>query len=151
MKKVGLLFYLSLCAVIMSACTKDNPSGDVDLEGNKWRLCKIKTFSGFSSTIPSIAWRWEPPAERFVLSFDKEKSIVRMFLVANWWEASYSIHGQDSISLLGHTTSMMGYEGNEMWVEDTLNAYGTTDYRYSFKKGALVLKSDSITLWFKLR
>ncbi len=140
------LFVLILFTIIISACTKNNSADSIDIAEYQWRLRSIATSSGFSSQVPDIPWRERN--DRYLLTFNRESNTVGMYLIANRWVAHYSILGQDSICLRGSTTTEVGYAGNEIWVEDTINAYGSALYRFQVNNEKLVMNSDSIALVF---
>ena len=122
MKQKINLILIAMFALIISACTKNNTLNLNNIDEHQWKLLSIATASGFSSPVPDI--QHGNQNDRYLLTFNKENHTVRMFLVANWWDAQYSFLDQDSICLCGSTTTEVGYAGNEIWVEDTLNAYG---------------------------
>lgn len=142
MKSILQIIILVLIPAFLGSCSKNYN----EIENFEWKLDRIETASGFSSTLPSI----ESPAteDRYLLHFDKESASVNMFLVVNKWEAHYEITNSETIVMSGNTTTEIGYDGDGIWVEDTLNAYGSDTFRYTVKAKKLSLQSDRATLIF---
>ncbi len=144
MKKIILLLFLSCTVIGFSHCASDT-DGSTDIDNHVWKLQGVATISGFSSQVPIIQWQVD---NRYLLSFDRVDHTIRMFLIVNEWMGWYSLFGQDSIRMQGSTTTELGYVGDDIWIEDTLNRYGSANYRYCVYGSSLVLKSDSLMLVF---
>ena len=133
-----IIFYM----ILFHGCTKDYS----DIDEHIWRLTKIETASGFSSKTPNI----DHPErdDRYLLHFNKESATAQMFLIANRWTALYQIIPKESIILSGNTTTEVGYDGEEIWVEDTINAYSFDTFKYAVNGEKLTLQSPNITMVF---
>lgn len=142
MKQLAYIPLVIIAMMLFYGCTKDYS----DIDEHIWELTKIETASGFSSKTPNI----ERPErdDRYLLQFNKESATVRMFLVANNWTAYYQIVPNKSITLSGSTTTEVGYIGQEIWVEDTINAYGSDTFDYSIDGKKLTLQSTKMTMVF---
>ena len=139
------VFYITVAVVttlFFYGCTKDYS----DIDEHVWKLTKIETVNGFSSKTPNIE---RPEREdRYWLRFNKELAIAQMFLIVNRWSAHYQIVQNGSITLSGSTTTEVGYNGNEIWVEDTINAYGSDTFDYAIDGKKLIIQSPNIAMTF---
>lgn len=143
MKRIVILAFMITIFMIFGGCKKNYD----EIENHVWKLDRIETMNGFSSTLPHVE---NPVAEnRYLLRFDKESSSVNMLLVVNRWVAHYEIIESESIVLTGNTVTEIGYNGMEMWVEDTLNAYGSDTFRYSLCGNKLTLQSNRVIMTFQ--
>lgn len=143
MKRIVILAFMITIFMIFGGCEKNND----EIENHVWKLDRIETMNGFSSTLPHVE---NPSAEeRYLLRFDKESSSVNMLLVVNRWVAHYEIIESESIVLTGNTVTEIGYNGMEIWVEDTLNAYGSDTFRYSLCGNKLTLQSKRLIMTFQ--
>ncbi|MBQ6956487.1 MAG: hypothetical protein IJP80_07730 [Bacteroidales bacterium] len=138
-------FYITLAifaTLLFYGCTKDYS----DIDEHVWKLTKIETANGFSSKTPNVE---RPEREdRYLLRFNKELATAQMFLIVNNWSARYQIVQNGSITLLGSTTTEVGYNGNEIWVEDTINAYGSDTFDYAIDGKKLTIQSPNITMTY---
>ena len=131
-----------LTSLFFCGCTKDYSNIDEHI----WKLTKIETANGFSSKTPNID---QPEREdRYMLRFNKDLATAQMFLIVNSWSAHYQVVQNGSITLSGSTTTEVGYNGNEIWVEDTINAYGSDTFNYAIAGKKLTLQSSKITMTF---
>ncbi len=48
----------------------------------------------------------------------------------------------------GSTPTEVGYAGKEIWVEDTINAYGSDTFNYSLSGKNLVLQSEKMIVYY---
>lgn len=142
MKQLVYILLIIFTMILFHGCTKDYS----DIDEHIWRLTEIETAYGFSSKTPNI----EQPErnDRYLLRFNKEDATVQMFLVANNWAAHYQILPNKTIIILGNTTTEVGYNGEEIWVEDTINAYGSNTFDYNIIEKKLTLQSTNMTMYF---
>ncbi|MBO7101488.1 MAG: hypothetical protein J6V98_05630 [Bacteroidales bacterium] len=143
MKSVASAAMATIIAILFAGCAKDNN----DIDEHTWRLTNIETVNGFSSKVPVI----DRPErdDRYLLRFNKESATAQMFLIANNWSAHYQLTQNGTINLLGNTTTEVGYIGSEIWVEDTINCYGSDDFNYKIKGRDLTLQSEKMTMVFR--
>lgn len=142
MRNVVYITLAIVATLFFHGCTKDNS----DIDEHVWKLTKIETANGFSSKMPNI----ERPErdDRYILRFNKDLAIAQMFLIVNRWSAHYQIVQNGSITLSGNTTTEVGYNGNEIWVEDTINAYGSDTFDYAIDGKKLTIQSPNITMTY---
>lgn len=142
MKQLVYIPLIIFNMILFHGCTKDYS----DIDEHIWRLTKIETAYGFSSKTPNI--EYPERDDRYLLQFNKESATAQMFLIANKWTAQYQIIPEESVILSGNTTTEVGYDGEEIWVEDTINAYSSDTFNYSINGKTLTLQSQNMTLLF---